>query len=175
MAESQTKDKEEKETQEEWDARREQERSAQALADPNSVPEHRPQAHQQVDTMSDREEEKAEEEPLGKEDYEAAESDAQAKKAEKESEKLGAEHLRDGDKVYIIDGEYEGAVGVIVDVTWADLEERAKAQSGDPTVARFAKASEYLVRTRGQQHLVSVEPDEVEQYDAELGPNVSEL
>jgi transcription antitermination factor NusG len=174
MAESQTKDKE-KETQEEFDARREQERSAQALADPNAVPEHRPQASQIPNTMSEREKEKAEEEPLGKEDYEAAESDSQLKKAEKEETEHGPEHLRDGDKVYIIDGEYEGAVGVVVDVTWENLEEQTKARSGDPAVARFAKASEYLVRTRGQQHLVSVTPEEVEQYEGELGPNVSEL
>lgn len=173
MAESATK-----ETQEEFEARQDRERAEQALPE-GAVPEQRPQAHQEInpDKQSERERKLKDEDegPMDKSAYDKAASGAQLKKAEKAEKKLGPEMLRDGDKVDIVKGEFKGAAGVVVEVEFASQEDAQKYRSGDASVARFAKASSYMVRTRGQQHLVEVKPSEVELRTQPLGPNASEL
>jgi len=171
-----------KETKEEFDQRQDQARAEQALTSPDAVPEQRPQASQQIDPSSEsevyqEEKENGDRDPMPKEAYDRANSSAQAKKAEKEQNKLGnegLETLREGAKVRITDHKpYDGAVAVVESVTYASLEDAAKARSGDPAVARFAKCSSYSLRTRGQGALVEVSPKEIEIYEGALGPNAS--
>jgi len=168
-----------KETQEEFDQRMDSARAAQGLG-PNSVPEQRPVASQQVDPASEspvyqKELENGERDPMPKSAYDKAASKSQSKKAEKQEQKLGPENLIEGQSVTITKGKFKGAVGVIVDITWASQDDATKAKSGDPSVARFAKAASYSVRTRGQQSLASCKPSEVELHTSGLGPNASEL
>lgn len=171
-----------KERQEAFEQEQDQARSAQGLTSPNSVPEKRPQASQQLDESSEsevyREEvENGERDPMPFEAHDQASSDAQAKKAEKTSNKLGnegIETLREGAKVRVVDHPpYDGAVGVVEGVTYASPEDAAQARSGDPAVARFAKCSAYSIRTRGQGALIEVTPKEIELYEGALGPNSS--
>lgn len=168
-----------KETQEEFDLRMNQERAAQGLG-PNAVPEQRPVASQQVDPTSEssrykEELENGERDPMPKEAYDRAASNSQTRKAERQEEHLGPETLREGQAVSILKGKFKGAVGTIVDVTWASQDEATKAKSGDPSVARFARASSYSVRTRGQQSLATCKPSELEIFSGTMGPNASEL
>lgn len=168
-----------KETQEEFDARVEKERNEQALTG-NAVPEQRPVASQQIDPSQESERfkqelENGERDPMPKSAHDKAASKSQLAKAEKQEQKLGDETLREGQAVTIIKGKFKGAVGTIESVTWASEADAIKAKSGDPAVARFAKASSYSVRTRGQGSLASCKPSEVEVHTAGLGPNASEL
>lgn len=146
-----------------------------------SVPERRPQAFQEVPESQESELHKrrvaaGEFDPPTKADYDRANSDAQAKKAAKAERKLGLETLREGTKVKVTKGIYEGAIGVITEVTFKNQEEAQKFRSGDPSVARFAKASQYLVRSRGGAHaLMSVTPEEIEIHNGPLGANVSKI
>lgn len=169
-----------KETQEEFDQRMDQARAAQGLGE-NAVPEQRPAASQQIDPSQEssrykEELENGERDPMPKEAYDRAQSKSQLKKAEKAEKKLGLETLREGQAVVITKtGVFKGAVATIESVTWASEAQALKAKSGNPAVARFAKAASYSVRTRGQGSLVSVKPTEVELHTAGLGPNASEL
>jgi len=137
----------------------------QNLQSPNAVPEQRPIASQQVaepesETVQRlREEGELQEEPMGQEAYEKADSDSQAKKAAKESRSVP---LAEGQRVKIVDGPYEGNFGAITGVQYASVEdERLHAAGTDES--RFAEVAEYQVRTRGGRHaLVFLEPDQVE-------------
>lgn len=169
-----------KKKKEEEEAFREEQRrkaASQGATSPNAVPEQRPQAFAETrpDEESEvfkRRKEAGDFDPMPPEAFEKAASSAQAKKAEKQSKKLGVETLREGQRVIITDGVYKGAEGAITEVHWANESEAQKARSGDPAVARFAKASSYMVRTRGSGHaLVEVKPDEVESINRLAGVN----
>jgi len=171
-----------KETQEEFEQRQDQARAEQAITSPDATPEQRPQASQQLDPSTEsevyqEEVDNGERDPMPKSAYDKADSGSQAKKADKESKKLGnegLETLREGAKVRVTDHKpYDGAVAVVESVTYASPEDAAKARSGDPAVARFAKCSSYGLRTRGQGALIEVTPKEIEIYEGALGPNAS--
>ncbi len=168
-----------KETQEEFDQRMDQARAEQGLGE-KAVPEQRPAASQQIDPSQEsqrfqEELENGERDPMPKSAHDKAASKAQLSRAEKAEKKLGPETLRDGQPVTITKGKFKGAVGTVEGITWASEADAIKAKSGDPAVARFAKARSYSVRTRGQGSLVSCTPSEVEVHTAGLGPNASEL
>ena len=142
----------------------------QALTGDNAVPEQRPQAFNQPDPEAEselfkRRQEAGDFDPPDKKAYDTAGSDAQLKKAEKAEKKIGPETLTEGAVVRVTKKGhmYEGAMGVIIKVTYKNADEAAKAASGVPGAARFAKASDYLVRSRGGAHaLFTVTPDEIE-------------
>jgi len=169
-----------KETKEEFEQRREQARREQSLPE-GTEPEQRPVASQQIDPAQEsaayqQELDEGVREPADKKAFDRANSDAQAKKAEKESKKLGTEHFREGDKVTIVKpgDAYDGAVGVIDSVTFDDPDEAVKARSGVPGAERFAEASDYIVKTRAQGQRIAVKPDEVEAFNRQLGVDVTE-
>lgn len=143
-----------------------------------AVPEKRPQAHQQQGEESARfqeELENGERDPMPESAHVKADSSAQQARAEKQERKLGPDTLTEGARVRITSGIYEGATGSVTKVEYASFVEKQKATSGDPSIARFAKASSYMVRTRGGDHaLVEVTPDQVEVID-KLGIDSSEV
>lgn len=160
-----------------FDENRRADAQSQALSSPNAVPEQRPQAflESRPDLESDQrrlEEERGDLEPMPMSAHVKAASDAQLQKAESEERKLGPETLREGARVRIIDGDYKGSEGAIVEVNYDGFEESQKAKSGDPSVARFARAHSYMVRTRGSGNaLVDVKPDQLETVERLKGPN----
>lgn len=150
---------------------------AQAATSSNAVPEQRPQAFAQVDDSKESKQfrlkrERGDLEPMPKSAHDRAASNAQLEKAEEQETKLGPETLREGARVRITEGDYEGSEGAIIEVEYDGFEEAQKAKSGDPSVARFARAASYMVRTRGGAHaLVNVKPDEVESVTQLAGTN----
>lgn len=156
---------------------REQKASEQALTSDRAVPEQRPQAfaESRPDLESDQRkmrEERGDLEPMPMSAHVKAASGAQLEKAEGEEEVLGPETLREGARVRIIKGDFKGSEGAVVEVTYDGHEEAMKAKSGDPSVARFARAAEYMVRTRGSSNaLVPLKPNEVEPIDQLTGVN----
>jgi hypothetical protein len=136
---------------------------------PNAVPEQRPIASQQVldyhqSSVYKRQRDEGTDlaEPMPKSAFETAASEEQLEKSAQEEQKMGVDTLREGDTVEITNGDYEGARGVITEVSFADFDESQKAHSGDPAAARFARANSYLVRTRGGRHaLLSVSPEDL--------------
>lgn len=145
----------------------------------NAVPEQRPVASQQVSDANEspqylEELKNGERDPMPKSAYYKAASSSQLAKAEDEEQSTGLDTLTEGAIVRITTGVYRDAVGAVTKVNYADFDEKAKATSGDPAVARFAKASSYMVRTRGGAHaLVEVKPDDLE-LARNLGVNASE-
>jgi len=154
------------------------EAASQGQASSGAVPEKRPQAHQQPGEESARfkkELENGERDPMSESAHKKAESSSQHTKAEKQERKLGPDTLIEGARVRITSGIYEGATGAVTKVEYASFAEKQKAASGDPAIARFARASSYMVRTRGGDHaLVEVTPDQVEAID-KLGIDSSEV
>ena len=166
---SATKKKKEEEAKE---FREEQERLAreQGSNAAGAVPEQRPQAFAETrtDLQSDqfkRRRDRGDLEPMSKEAHDRAASPAQLKKAEREEQYLGPETLKVGARVLITSGDFEGSEAAVTEVEYASFEEKQKAASGDPAIARFAKASSYTVRTRAQGQLTEVTPDQVEAID----------
>jgi hypothetical protein len=159
--------------------RDEQKRQAesQAQTSDNAVPEQRPQAfaESRPDLESDqfkKRQERGEFDPMPMSAHMKAQSDSHLEEAEGEEQELGPETLIVGTRVRITGGDYEGSEGAIERVEYDGFEEAQKAKSGDPAVARFARAAEYMVRTRGESHaLVPVKPDEVERIDRLKGPS----
>lgn len=151
--------------------------AAQAQTSDNAVPEQRPQAFAEPrpDLESDqfkKRQERGEFDPMPLSAHLKADSDSQLEQAEEDEQELGTETLNVGQRVRITDGDYEGSEGAIERVEYDGFEEAQKAKSGDPAVARFARAAEYMVRTRGESHaLVAVKPDEVEPIDRLKGPS----
>jgi hypothetical protein len=143
-------------------------RETQGITSDDVVPEQRPQAFTQVDPSQESDLYKARKEagdfdPADKSAYDKAASIAQLKKAEKAEQKLGNPNLREGAVVKITDGIYEGAIGTITKVNYEDEAEAAKAASGVPGAANFAKAESFMVRSRGGAHaLISVKAKDVE-------------
>jgi hypothetical protein len=159
--------------------REEQKRQAesQAQTSDNAVPEQRPQAFAEPrpDLESDqakRRRESGAEDPMPMSAHMKAQSDAHLEEAEEEEQTLGNETLIAGTRVRITSGDYEGSEGSIERVEYDGFEEKQKAESGSPAIARFARAAEYMVRTRGGSHaLVAVTPDQVEPIDRLKGPS----
>jgi transcription antitermination factor NusG len=155
-----------KESKADKEFREEQRQAARAQnqSAENAVPEQRPIASQ-VSSLPESDvqqalREEGYDEPMGKEAYDRASSDAQEKKAAKEGAK---ESVREGQRVRITDGPYEGSFAAVVGVTYEDATEALKARSGDPAVANYAKVAEVQVRTRGGRHdLVNLTPDQYE-------------
>lgn len=163
---------------EEFEQEREKAKAAQGLTSPDAVPEQRPQAFQervesQESDLHRKRKERGDLDPMPQEAFDRASSSAQLRRAHKQEKKLGPETLLVGTRVRITDGDYEGSTGAITEVEYVNQTERQKAVSGDPAIARFAKASSYFVRTRGGGHaLVNVEPSQVERISV-LGINQS--
>lgn len=142
-----------------------------------AVPEQRPQAF--AESRSDleseafrRKQERGDLEPMPMSAHLRADSAAQLAKAEEEEQVLGPETLREGARVRITGGDYEGSQGAVVEVIYDGESEAQKARSGDPSVARFARALEFMVRTRGSSNaLVAVKPKDVEPIDQLIGVN----
>jgi hypothetical protein len=148
-----------------------QQQAAQAAlqGQPGGVPEQRPAAFQ---TPGDAHESKtfkelkesghplANDEPMPKEAFEKAASDAQAKKASEESR---TPTLREGERVRITKDEpgLRGRNGVIIQVHYSDEElQRREAGRAD---AAYAEPESFIVRTRdGRTDTFELKPDEVE-------------
>lgn len=155
---------------EEEQFREEQRRLAasQNLTGENVVPEKRPIASQEKTDyhesdeyvkLRDREDALAQQEPMGKEAYDRADSDSQRKKADKASRN---EVMPAASFVKVIDGDYEGRVGAVIEVHYKDEAAERQAALGTPE-ARFAEVDHYLIRTRdGRNDLLSVKPEEVQ-------------
>jgi hypothetical protein len=147
--------------------------AAQGLTGENAVPEQRPIASQRIDdshqsatylALRDNDELPSQE-PMGREAYEKAASDSQASSAAKDSV---ADRLWTGQRVKVLKEPYKdlGVMGVILNVTFTDAAEEAKANSGNPALSRFAKVDEYIVRTRGgRSEVLYLKPDEVRPVD----------
>jgi transcription antitermination factor NusG len=96
--------------------------------------------------------------------HEKAASEAQEKKAAKASD---SKSTTVGQRIRVTKGVYEGSYGAVLEVTYKNFEEQQKAKSGDPAIARFAKVSSVLVRTRGGRHaLISLKPSEYEHVES---------
>ena len=153
--------------------------AAQGVTSSNAVPEQRPVASQR--TVPEQESKAArmrdargDNDPMPKSAYDKANSSRSAAKAKKQEQTMGLETLREGARVRIIKGDYEGSTGAITQVEYASFEESQRASSGDPSVVRFAKAASYMVRTRGGAHaLVNVKPKDIVEINL-LGINQSE-
>ena len=117
----------------------------------NAVPEQRPIASQQSsapeNTVARRRREAGKDKPMPQSAHKKAASEAQEKKAEKES--IGVPSIRPGAVIEVTDGEYEGSIAVVTRVAYKDEAEAAKAASGDPGAAAFAEVSEVFATTRG--------------------------
>lgn len=163
---------------------REEQQSAareQGLTGDQAVPERRPQVFNQPEPGSEselykRRQEAGDFDASSKSAYDKADSSTQLKKAEKEEKKLGPETLSEGAVVNVTKGIYKGATATIVSVTYKNPDEAAKAASGVPGAARFAKAESYMVRSRGGAHaLFEVTPTEIEYVPGGFTHQTSEI
>lgn len=129
---------------------------AQNLYGDNAVPEQRPQATQQVDTSASpltqrlieegEIEDPAKAEPMGKEAYDRAASDAQRKKAEK-AERQPAVHA--ASVIKILDGPHRGRTCSILRIIgYESREDRLRRLRGDAE-SNFAAPDEVEVSFRG--------------------------
>lgn len=161
-------------TDAEFEANQKKLRDEQGIKDPNAVPEQRPIASQQPSSDLDSDLTKQQREdgkfdPMPKEAYEKAEKEPT--KASLKKERIPSVLV--GQRVRIIDGEFKGNAGAVIEVRYDGPEEAAKAGSGDPEAKRFAKVASIMVRTRGGSHaLVPLTPDQVENIDV-LGIHAS--
>jgi len=150
-------------SEEEFEAAQAEAAQKQGLP-PGAVPEQRPQAFTEVDKTKDeisqRLEDEGQGEKMDKSAYEAAQAEPDTDAEQQESVRVGA-------YIKITDGPYEGANAVVNEVQYDGPEEAAKARSGDPAAARFAKVATVLARTRGGKHaLVELTPEQFEYLDA---------
>jgi hypothetical protein len=139
---------------------------------PNAVPEQRPiaadtsSAPENVVAKRLRESGADQSEPMPKSAYDKADSDAQAKKSEKEE--LGHPVVRAGARIRVTKGPYEGSFAAVTSVSYDGPEEIAKANSGVASVANFAKVASVSAITRGDRNdNITLEPGEFEEVDRE--------
>lgn len=159
----------------EFEERQEQLRIAQNLP-PGAVPEQRPQAfanpdpnaqHSQLYKDLDEAGELPENQAMGFDAYQRAQSESQAKKAARASK---TPRLLDGARVILTKEGHENRPAVIIETTFKNDEEAAKARSGVPSVAMFAEVDSYTVRTRDSRtDVLSVKADEVKPWDVQQG------
>jgi len=147
--------------------REEQQRQAkrQNKLSENAVPEKRPIASQQLDDRHQsetylklKENGDLQDEPMPKSAYDKADSEAQAKKAKKDERSPA---FREGARVRVTEGPYEGTMGAVVEVNY-DTDQKVIRMMGTPE-SNYAQPSSIRVRTRGGRHaLLSLKPNQVE-------------
>jgi hypothetical protein len=136
MADTETQDKQ---SQEDFDRDREAQRSSQNLTQENAVPEQRPQAFLTADTGPSELTQKLRDagdlhepvqEPMNKAAYDKASSDAQMKKAEKDSVSEG---IHPGSGVRATAGPHEGRVFAVTRVTrFGSVADMVRSATGNP-------------------------------------------
>jgi hypothetical protein len=145
-------------SEEEWNEEQARQAESQSTGpSPQTVPERRPIASQQADTspseLTQRLKDEgslsvAPDEPMGKDAYDRAESDSQAKKAAKASGSGPRAHI--GTVVDVLDGPHRGRRGAVTRiVSYESAEDRLYGTSGEPALQDYTEPKEVEVTFRG--------------------------
>lgn len=153
--------------EDQWKAEQDRLRAAQNLPE-GAVPEQRPQAfaspdesamHSELFLKLKEADALPDDEPMGFEEYQRAQSDEQMDKA---AENSSRERLYPGTRVYLTKEPHDGRPAVIMEVNFASDQDRRNAASGIPALSNHAEVESYIVRTRDSRtDRLEVSPEDV--------------